>query len=83
MFFGAADRVLDLVTGVSGVSVVILRMSELQVLDATGARVVTEMVTTLERQGITVLVVGIQHRHLGVATRVGVRRRRSCPAGCR
>ena len=72
LFFGAADRVLERVTSVDNVTVVILRMSQLQVLDATGARVITEMVYALERRGITVLIKGIQPTHLTVATRVGV-----------
>ncbi|GGK88342.1 sulfate permease [Salinibacterium xinjiangense] len=72
LFFGAADRVLERVTSVHNVTVVILRMSQLQVLDATGARVITEMVHALERRGVTVLIKGIQPGHLTVATRVGV-----------
>ncbi|MBX3098185.1 MAG: SulP family inorganic anion transporter [Salinibacterium sp.] len=72
LFFGAADRVLERVTSVANVTVVILRMSQLQVLDATGARVVTEMTHALERRGITVLIKGIRPSHLRVATRVGV-----------
>lgn len=72
LFFGAADRVLERVTSVQDVSVVILRLSQLHTLDATGARVIAEMIHTLERQGITVLVKGIQPGHVGVATRVGV-----------
>lgn len=72
LFFGAADRMLERVSAISNVSVVIVRMSQLQVLDATGARVVTEMVHALERRGITVLIKGIQPRHLPLATRVGV-----------
>ncbi|MFG6444822.1 SulP family inorganic anion transporter [Microbacterium sp. P07] len=72
LFFGAADRMIDVVSSISGVSVVILRLSHLQVLDATGARVVTELVQSLERRNITVLIKGIQPRHLRVATRVGV-----------
>ena len=72
LFFGAADRVLDRVTSVANVTVVILRMSQLQVLDATGARVITEMTHALERRGITVLIKGIRPSHLRVATRVGV-----------
>ena len=72
LFFGAADRVLERVTSVDNVTVVILRMSQLQVLDATGARVITEMVHALERRGVTVLIKGIQPGHLTVATRVGV-----------
>ena len=72
LFFGAADRMLERVTRIEDVSVVIIRMSQLQVLDATGAKVITEMIQGLERRGITVLVKGIQAEHLRVATRVGV-----------
>ncbi|MCG2621886.1 SulP family inorganic anion transporter [Arthrobacter sp. I2-34] len=72
LFFGAAERLLERVGGIRNVSVVILRMSQLQILDATGARVIAELVTALERRGITVLIKGIQERHLALARRVGV-----------
>jgi sulfate permease, SulP family len=72
LFFGAADRMLERVTEIDNVSVVIIRMSQLQVLDATGAKVITEMITGLERRGTTVLVKGIQPQHLRLANRVGV-----------
>jgi SulP family sulfate permease len=72
LFFGAADRMLERVTEIDNVTVVIIRMSQLQVLDATGAKVVTEMITGLERRGTTVLVKGIQPQHLRLANRVGV-----------
>lgn len=72
LFFGAAERMLDRVTEISGVDVVILRLSQLQVLDASGAHVITEMIRGLERRGVTVLVKGIQPQHLKLATRVGV-----------
>ncbi|CAN5280799.1 hypothetical protein BH11ACT3_BH11ACT3_18330 [soil metagenome] len=72
LFFGAADRVLDRVTSIDDVSVVILRMSQLQTLDATGAKVITDIVHELERRGVTVLIKGIQSSQLQVATRVGV-----------
>ncbi|MEA9986555.1 SulP family inorganic anion transporter [Subtercola sp. RTI3] len=72
LFFGAADRMLERVTRISDVTVVIIRMSQLQVLDATGARVITEMIRGLERRGITVLIKGIRPEHLRLATRVGV-----------
>ncbi len=72
LFFGAADRMSDRVTRIRNASVVIIRLSQLQVLDATGARVITEMVHALERRGITVLLKGIQPQHLSLATRVGV-----------
>jgi SulP family sulfate permease len=72
LFFGAAERMLDRVNEISDVDVVILRLSQLQVMDATGARVITEMIHALERRGITVLVKGIQPEHLRLATHVGV-----------
>lgn len=72
LFFGAAERMLDAVNEITDVDVVILRLSQLQLLDATGARVITEMIHALERRGITVLVKGIQPEHLRLATRVGV-----------
>lgn len=72
LFFGAADRILGRVSAIENVTVVILRMSQLQILDATGAQVITELITRLERRGITVLIKGIQTRHVNVATRVGV-----------
>ncbi|MCU1444619.1 SulP family inorganic anion transporter [Cryobacterium sp.] len=72
LFFGAAERMLERVSQSSHITVVIIRMSQLQILDATGARVITEMIQALERRGITVLVKGIQPRHLKLVTRVGV-----------
>jgi len=73
LFFGAAEAVVSEVEQVGrSIEVVIVRMSQLRALDATGARVITEMVQGLERRGITVLLKGIQERHLALARRVGV-----------
>ena len=72
LFFGASDRILDSVTHVSGVSVVVIRMSELQFLDATGARVLVDIVEQLEKQGISVLIKGVQPGHIDLVRRVGV-----------
>ena len=72
LFFGAADRILERVTAVRAVSVVVLRLSQLQVMDATGARVISEITTLLERRGITVLLKGIRPDHLELARHVGV-----------
>ncbi len=71
LFFAAAERVLDRVSAIRDVDVVIIRMSQLQTLDATGARVITDLVHALERRGITVLIKGIQDRHLRLITKVG------------
>lgn len=74
LFFGAAERMLERVTALRDIEVVLIRMSQLQILDATGAQVITDMIVSLERRGITVLVKGIQPRHLKLAERVGVLR---------
>ena len=74
LFFAGAEQLLETTGSIKGVTVVILRMSQLEMLDATGARVVSELMSTLERRGITVLVKGIQPEHLKLATRVGVLR---------
>lgn len=42
--------------GIQNVAVVILCLSKLQVLDATGAKVLTGLVHVLERRGVTVLI---------------------------
>lgn len=72
LFFAAADRVFDTVTGVKGVSVVILRMSQLELVDATGARILSDIVTSLERRGVTVLIKGVQPGHEELFRAVGV-----------
>jgi len=72
LFFAAAERVLERVSAIRNVDVVIIRMSQLQILDATGARTITDIIQALERRGITVLIKGIQDRHLRLVTQVGV-----------
>ncbi|GAA2072080.1 SulP family inorganic anion transporter [Microbacterium hatanonis] len=72
LFFGAAERILDRISAHAGIEVVILRLSQLQLIDATGARTLTQLVTALERRGITVLIKGIRPEHLSVLERLGV-----------
>lgn len=72
MFFGAAERVLQELAGVSDVEVVVLRLSQLRYLDATGAQALVEVVRELEQRGITVLLKGVREEHLALVTRVGV-----------
>lgn len=72
LFFGAAERILDRISTRAGIEVVILRLSQLQLIDATGARTLTQLVTALERRGITVLIKGIRPEHLSVLERLGV-----------
>lgn len=72
LFFASADRVLDAVTALEDVSVVVLRMSQLELVDATGAHVLTEIVRRLEARGVTVLIKGVQEGHTELFRTVGV-----------
>lgn len=72
LFFGAADRLLDHIGSHRGLEVVILRLSQLQLIDATGAHTLGEVVTALERRGVTVLIKGVRSQHLPILERMGV-----------
>lgn len=71
LFFGAAQRFLTELTVVSDVKVVILRLSQVQVLDATGAQALGEIVRELESRGIAVLLKGLRQRHKRILKTVG------------
>jgi SulP family sulfate permease len=71
LFFGAAQRFLTELTAIADVRVVILRLPQLQVLDATGAQALGNIVTELERRGITVLIKGPRPQHLKLLRAVG------------
>ena len=58
-------------TAVSDVRVVILRLADLQALDATAANSLGEIVEELEHRGITVLLKGIRPEHLRILGVVG------------
>ncbi|MDO8308844.1 MAG: SulP family inorganic anion transporter [Actinomycetota bacterium] len=72
LFFGAAHRFLLEVAEVSEVRVVILRLSRIQTLDATGAMVLGDTIKSLEDRGITVLLSGIRPDHENVFQVLGV-----------
>jgi SulP family sulfate permease len=71
LFFGAAQRFLTELTAVADVRVVILRLSHVQVLDATGAQALGAIVSELESRGITVLLKGLRPRHRRILDVVG------------
>jgi SulP family sulfate permease len=71
LFFGAAQRFLTELTAVTDVKVVILRLPDVQVLDATGAQALGEIVSELEDRGITVLIKGARPEHLRTLRAVG------------
>lgn len=71
LFFGAAQRFLTELTAVTDVRVIVLRLPDVQVLDATGAQALGEIVSELEARGITVLVKGPRPDHLRTLAAVG------------
>lgn len=71
LFFAAAHRFLLELSGVADVRVVILRMSRVSTIDATGALVLKDAVTGLRRRGITVLASGIRPEQRQVLDSVG------------
>ena len=74
MFFGAAERLSNAITDPEhpDVSVVIIRMSQLGMLDATGAHTLAEIAQELEARGITVIIKGVQPEHQNLLANVGV-----------
>ncbi|HMS76172.1 SulP family inorganic anion transporter [Gordonia sp. (in: high G+C Gram-positive bacteria)] len=76
MFFGAAERISTAITGGADdhpdVRVVIIRMSRLGMIDATGAHTLAEIVTELEGRGVTVILKGVQDEHHQLLSGVGV-----------
>jgi len=72
LFFGAAHRFLLEISEVSDVRVVILRLSRIQTLDATGASVLGDTIKSLEQRGVTVMLSGIQPHHELIFRGLGV-----------
>nr|WP_231513733.1 SulP family inorganic anion transporter [Microbispora rosea] len=72
LFFGAAHRFLLELSEVADVRVVILRMSRVSTIDATGAGVLGDAITRLEGKGITVLLSRIRPGHDEVLDGLGV-----------
>ncbi|MGK2948912.1 MAG: SulP family inorganic anion transporter [Acidimicrobiales bacterium] len=71
LFFGAAQRFLTELTAVTDARVIVLRLPDLQVLDATGAQALGEIVAEMEGRGITVLLKGPRPEHLRVLAATG------------
>ncbi|EWT03462.1 MFS transporter [Intrasporangium oryzae NRRL B-24470] len=71
IFFGAAHDFLLELTEVSEVRVVVLRMSRVTVIDATGATVLADTIARLEGRGITVLLSGVRPQHERILRELG------------
>ncbi|MBB3601240.1 SulP family sulfate permease [Mycolicibacterium sp. BK556] len=72
MFFGAAERLSNAITTHPDVSVVIIRMSQLGMLDATGAHTLVQIAEDLESQGVTVIIKGVQPEHMTLLANIGI-----------
>ncbi len=72
LFFGVSDKIHDEVVTHLDVSVVIIQLSGVQFIDATGAQILAEMVSGLERGGKTAIIKGIPQQHRELLSRVGV-----------
>ncbi|MCX6388687.1 MAG: SulP family inorganic anion transporter [Solirubrobacterales bacterium] len=71
LVFAAAHRFLLELTDVAQVRVVILRMSRVTTIDATGARVLSDAIRHLERRGIVVALSGLTSGHGDVLAAMG------------
>ncbi|GAB3837803.1 SulP family inorganic anion transporter [Dactylosporangium cerinum] len=72
LFFAAAHHFLIELSQVTDVRVVILRMSRVTTIDATGAHMLGETITHLRRRGVTVLLSGVATGHDKVLAALGV-----------
>lgn len=74
MFFAAAERISNTIAATEDrdISVVIIRMSQLGMLDATGAHTLAEITEDLEARGITVIVKGIRPEHFTLLSNIGI-----------
>lgn len=74
MFFGAAERISNTIADADhdDISVVIIRMSQVGMLDATGAHTLVEIAEELESRGIVVIIKGVQPHHMNLLMNIGV-----------
>lgn len=71
LFFGVAQQFLDRLTDQSDVRVIILRLDRVQMLDATGAYTLGQLVEDLHGRGVMVFLKGVKPAHLDVLEAVG------------
>ena len=72
LFFAAAHDFLLELSQVGDVRVVVLRMSRITTIDATGAAVLADTIRRLEARGITVLLSGVREHQQRVLVSLGV-----------
>ncbi len=72
LFFGGAHSALLELAEVSDTRVVILRMSHVSTMDATGAAVLSDTIRGLSRKGIVVLISGLPEIYVGRLEATGI-----------
>lgn len=72
LFFGAAHRFLLQLAESTDVKVVILRLSRVSTIDATGALALGDVIDKLRRHHVQVLVSGVRDEHLRALDALGV-----------
>ncbi|WP_121179545.1 SulP family inorganic anion transporter [Streptomyces sp. 1114.5] len=72
VFFAAAHRFLLQLAETTDVKAVILRLSQVTAIDSTGALVLGDAITKLERRGVLVLVSGLKDGHRRTFDALGV-----------
>jgi sulfate permease, SulP family len=71
LFFAAAHDFLLQLTELADIRIVILRMSRVSTVDATGAHILGDAISRLRHRGITVLLSGVDPHHEKVMSTVG------------
>lgn len=72
LFFGVAQQFLDALTANSDIRVLILRLDRVQMIDATGAYALGQLVDDLRGKGVAVILKGVKQVHAEVLAAVGV-----------
>ncbi|MBS6101131.1 MAG: SulP family inorganic anion transporter [Actinomyces sp.] len=73
MFFGAAERIVTELSDVHrSTGVVILSMSHVGILDASGAKQLSDVFVELNERGIITMIKGLRPEHLKAAQSVGI-----------
>ena len=77
LFFGAAQKAMTALQRVpTGVSVVLLDLSSVPAMDATGLVSLEAAVERLQRMGVFVVLAGVQDQPMRVLAKSGIHRRR-------
>lgn len=72
LFFGGTTQFLEEIARVRDVKVIVLALTDVRVMDSSGANALSSIITDLRRRGITVLLKGLDEHQRKVALAVGV-----------